>query len=45
MYRAETITCALAFELAQEGDEVILDNQGVVKATLTRRRELVKDQD
>ena len=45
MYRAETIACALASELAQEGDEVILDNQGVVKATPTKRRGVVKDQD
>ena len=36
MYRAKTIACALASELAREGDEVILDNQGVVKATPTR---------
>ena len=34
VYRAETIACALASELAREGGEVILDNQGVVKATL-----------
>ena len=36
VFRAETIACALASELAQEGDEVILDNQGVVKATPTK---------
>ena len=45
VYRAETIACALASELAQEGDEVILDNQGVVKATPTKQRGVVKDQD
>ena len=45
VYRAETIACALASELAREGDEVILHNQGVVKATLTKRRGVHKDQD
>ena len=45
VYRAETIAYALASELAREGDEVILDNQGVVKATPTKRRGAVKDQD
>ena len=45
VYHAETIACALASKLAQEGDEVILDNQGVVKATPTKRRGVVKDQD
>ena len=33
VYRTETIVCAVASELAREGNEVILDNQGVVKAT------------
>ena len=45
MYRAETIACALASELASAGDEIMLDNQGVVKATPMRRKGLVKDQD
>ena len=45
VYHAGTITGALAPELAQEGNEVILDNQGVVKATPTKRRGVVKDQD
>ena len=45
VYRAETIACALASELAREGDEVIIDNQGVVKATPMKRRGVVKDQD
>ena len=45
MYRAETIACALASELAGEGDEIILDNQGVVKATPMKRKGVVKDQD
>ena len=33
VYRAETIACALASELASPGDDIILDNQSVVKAT------------
>ena len=45
VHRADTVACALASELAREGDEVILDNQGVVKATPTKRRGVVKDQD
>ena len=45
MYRAETIACALASKLAREGDEIILDNQGVVKATPMKRKGVVKDQD
>ena len=45
VYCAETIACALASELASEGDEVILDNQGEVKATPSKRKGVVKDQD
>ena len=45
VYRAETIACALASELASPGDEIILDNQGVVKATPVKRKGVVKDQD
>ena len=44
-YRAETIACALASELAHNTDKIILDNQGVVKATPTKRRGVVKDRD
>ena len=43
--RAETIACALAFELANEGDEIVLDYQGVIKATPIKRKGVVKDQD
>ena len=35
----------MASELGSEGDEVILDNQGVVKATPMKRKGVVKDQD
>ena len=45
MYRVETIACALASELAREGDEIILDNQGVVKAAPMKRERVVTDQD
>ena len=45
MYRAETIACALASELAKPGDDIILDNQSVVKATPIKRKGVVKDQD
>ena len=45
VYRAETIACALAFELAKPGDDIILDNQSVVKATPIKRKGVVKDQD
>ena len=45
MYRAETIACAPASELARVGNEVILVRQGVVKATVTKRWGVVKDQD
>ena len=45
VYCAETIARALASELASEGDEVILDNQGIVKAIPIKRRGVVKDQD
>ena len=45
VYRAETIACTLASELARPGDDVILDNQSVVKATPIKRKGVVKDQD
>ena len=45
VYRAETIACALASELAKPRDDIILDNQSVVKATPIKRKEGVKDQD
>ena len=45
VYRAETIACALASELAKPGDDIILDNQSVVKATPIKRKGVVKDQD
>ena len=45
VYQAETIACALASELAKPGDDIILDNQSVVKATPTKRKGVVKDQD
>ena len=35
----------LAFDMAKEGDKIILDNQGVVKATRTKRNGVVKDLD
>ena len=38
VYRAGTIVCAVASELASEGDEIVLDNQGVVKATPIKRK-------
>ena len=44
MYRADTIACVLVSGLAHEGDEVVLDHQGVVKAIPTRRGVVVKDQ-
>ena len=45
MYRAETIACALASELAKPGDDIILDNQSVVKATPIKRKGVVNDHD
>ena len=45
VYRAETIACALAFELASPGDDIILDNQSVAKATPIKRKGVVKEQD
>ena len=45
VYRAETILCALASELASPGYDIILDNQSVVKATPIKRKGVVKDQD
>ena len=44
VYHAETIAFALASELAIGGEEVILDNQGVVNATPIKRKGFVKDQ-
>ena len=43
MYSVETVACVLASELAQEGGEVLLDNQGVVKTSPMRRTGVVKD--
>ena len=45
VYRAETIACALASELARRGDDIILDDQSVLKATPIKRKGVVKDQD
>ena len=45
VYRAETIACAVASDLAQPRDDIVLDNQGVVKVTPVPRRGIVKDQD
>ena len=45
MHRAETIACALASELAREGDEITPENQGVVKTTPMKPKGVVKDQD
>ena len=45
VYRAKTIACVLASELASPGDDIILDNQSVVKATPINRKVVVKDQD
>ena len=45
MYWAETIACELVSELASEGDEIMRDNQGVVKATPIKRKGVVKDQE
>ena len=45
VYWAETIACALAFELASPGHDIILDNQSVVKATPIKRKGVVKDHD
>ena len=45
VYQAETIACELASELASERDEIVLDNQGVVKATPIKRKGVVKDHD
>ena len=44
VYRAETIAWALAYELAKPGDDIILDNQSVGKATPIKRKGVVKDQ-
>ena len=43
--RDKTIACALASEPASLGDDIILDNQSVVKATPIKRKGVVKDQD
>ena len=45
VYPTETIACALASELASEGDEIVLHNQGVVKGTTIKRKGVVKNQD
>ena len=33
VYRAETTACAVAWDLAQLGDEIVLDSRGMVKAS------------
>ena len=38
MHRAETMACTVGSQLAQPKDEIILDHQGVVKATLVGQR-------
>ena len=45
LHRAESMACAVALDLAQPGDEIVLDNHGVVKATPVPRRGVVKDED
>ena len=37
VYRAETMVCVLASDMAKEGVEIILDNQRVAKAALKRK--------
>ena len=39
------MACAIASELAHNNNEVILGNQGLVKATPTPQKAVVKDQD
>ena len=39
------MACASAYDMAREGREIILDNQAVVKATPTKWKGIVKDQD
>ena len=39
------MACAVASHLAQPVDKIVLDNQGVVKATPVPRRGVIKDQD
>ena len=39
------MACAVASHLAQPRDEIIPDNQGVVKATPVPRKGVVKDED
>ena len=39
------MVCAVASDLAQPGDEIVLDNQGVMKATPVPCKAVVKDQD
>ena len=41
VYRAKTMACVLASDMAKAGDELILDNQGVVKATPTKWKGVV----
>ena len=45
VYWLEAMACVVASHLAQPGDEMIPDNQGVVKATPIPRKGVVKDQD
>ena len=39
------MVCAVALDLAPPRDEIVLDNQGVVKATSVPCKGVVKDQD
>ena len=43
IYRAEIMACAVASNLAQPGDKIVLDS--VVKATPVPRKGVIKDQD
>ena len=40
-----TMVCALACDMAKDGDKINPDNQRVVKATPTKRKGAMKDQD
>ena len=44
LYKAETMACAIAFDMAPEGDETILNKQGVAKATPASRKGTIKDE-
>ena len=45
VYGAETMASAVASDLAQPGDEIVLDNKGVVKAAPVACKGAVTDQD